>query len=116
VVQTSIAGGQQLLDVLPALGMARADRVGVGVFVDQQDLRLAFQGRVDVEFHLDAAAMLDRLARQDLHAAQQALGLAPSVGLDDADQHVQPLGLPATSGAQHLVGLAHAGRHARETP
>ena len=35
------AGGQQLLDVLPALGVARAGGVGVGQLVDQQDRRMA---------------------------------------------------------------------------
>ena len=44
------AGRDQLLHVLPALGMAAVGRVGVGEFVDDDQLRLALQGRVDVEF------------------------------------------------------------------
>ena len=42
------AGGQQLLDVLPALGVAGPGDVGVGELVDQRHLRPAGQHRVDV--------------------------------------------------------------------
>ena len=42
------AGGEQLLDVLVALRMAAAGRVGVGELVDQRELRPARQDRVEV--------------------------------------------------------------------
>ena len=76
------AGGQHFVDILPALGMAAAGHIGVGVFVDQQQARPARQRRVEVELLHDLVAVDDRLARQDLEAFDQLLGLAPAVGLD----------------------------------
>ncbi len=52
------AGAEQLLHVLPALGMARARRVGVGVFVEQQQARPAAQRRVEVELQQLVVAVL----------------------------------------------------------
>ncbi len=108
------AGGDQLLDILPALGMARARDIGVGAFVHQQQPRPAGQGGVDVELHQGAAAVGDGFSWQDLEALEQGRGLGPAVGLDQADRHVGPLGLPPRRLLQHLVGLAHARRHAEE--
>ena len=82
------AGGQQFVDVLPALGMAAARHVGVGVFVDQQQARPARQRRVEVELLHHLVAVDDRLARQDLEAVDQLLGLAPAVRLDQAGDDV----------------------------
>ncbi len=105
-------GVEQLLHVLPALGMARSGGIGVGVFVHQQQARLARQGAVDVELQQLVFAILDGRARQDVQPFQQGLGLLASVGLHDADNHVDALGAAALAGAQHLVGLAYARRHA----
>ena len=49
------AGGQQLLDVQIALGVAAAGRVGVGELVDQHELRAAREDGVEVH-------LLERLA------------------------------------------------------
>ncbi len=108
------AGGQKLLDVLPALGMARAVRIGVGVFVDQQQSRAALQRGVQIEFQQGAVAVGEGLAGEGLKILGQGLGLAAAVGLDHADDHVHALGLAAGGGGQHGVGLAHAGGHAQE--
>ncbi len=107
-------GGQQLLHVLPALGMARTWRVGVGVLVDQQQLRLARQRRVEVELHQRAAAILDRPARQDLEVRKPRLGLLAAMGLDHADQHLAAVLMPPMGLGEHLVGLADPRRHAEE--
>ena len=56
-----------------------------------------------------------RLARDDLEALEQRLGLLAAVRLDDADDDV--VRRPCAAGArrlQHLVGLADAGRRAEE--
>ena len=53
------ACGQQLLDVLPALGVARARHVGVRQFVDQQQAGLARQCAVEVELGQLLAAVRD---------------------------------------------------------
>ncbi len=49
VVNDVDAGVEQFLDVLPALGVARAGRVGVRQLVDQDQRRLARQRGVEVE-------------------------------------------------------------------
>ena len=82
------ARGQQLLDILPALGMAAAGNVGVGIFVDQQQSRAARERRVEVELLHDLIAVDDRLAREDLEAFDQRLRLAPPVRLDQTGHDV----------------------------
>ena len=108
------AGGDQFLDVLPALGMAAFGRVGVGELVDDDQLGLALQRRVDVELLDGPAAIVDDPARQDLEALEQRAGLRAAVGLDQADDDVDALGLEAARAQQHRVGLADAGRGAEE--
>ena len=49
-VQTSMPAAMQFLDILVALGMAAARRVGMGQFIDDDDARLAGQRRVEIEF------------------------------------------------------------------
>ena len=66
---------EQFLDVLPALGMAALRRVGVGEFVDDDQLGPAAQGAVEVEF-LDLPLLIAHdAARQDFEAARQRLGV-----------------------------------------
>ena len=108
------AGSQQLVDVLPALGMAAAGHIGVGVFVDQQQARPARERRVEVELLHDLIAVDDRLARQDVEAFDQLLGLAPAVRLDQAGHNVAPTRFLGAGGGEHGVGLADAGRGAEK--
>ena len=106
--------GQQFLDVLMALHMSAALDVGMGELVDNGELRLAPEQRVEVHLGEDAAAIAKLAARQDVEAAQQRLGLRPAVGLDDADDHVRAFLAPLTRGLEHGVGLADAGVGAEE--
>ena len=108
------AGRQQLLDVLPALGMAAAGDVGVRELVDEQKSRLARERLVEVELAQDLVDVDRRLARDDLEAVEQRLRLAPSVRLDEADDDVAPLGLLGARRRQHGVSLADAGRGAQK--
>ena len=82
------AGVEQLLDVLPALLVARARDVRVRELVDERDLRLAGEDRVDVHLLERRAAVLDRSPRDDLEVADLLGGLRPAVGLDEADDDV----------------------------
>ena len=103
------ARGQQFLDVLPALRVARAGHVRVRQFVDQHQPRPPLERRIDIEFRQCLATVVDAPARQDVETVQQGLGLGPAVGLDEADQ--RPVaGVELARGRQHGVGLAHAGR------
>ena len=58
--------------------------------------------------------VLDPLARHDLEAVQQRLGLGPAMGLDDADHDIGAGLLFGMRALQHLVGLADAGGGADE--
>ncbi|MNS73633.1 hypothetical protein D3C72_1070800 [compost metagenome] len=103
------AGGQQLLHVLPALGVARAGRVGVGEFVDQQHGGLARQCGVEVELRERAAPVGQLAQRQRVEPREQRGGLAAAVGFDHADEHVAPGLALAPGGAEHGPGLADTG-------
>ena len=108
------AGVEQLLDVLPALGVLAARGVGVGEFVDQHHLgaggpaprRTSSSGKLP-------AAVVDVARRDDLDAVEQLGGLLAAVGLDDRGDHVGAALEPAVRLAEHREGLADAGRRAQ---
>ena len=107
------AGVEQLLDVLPALGMARRRLAPRGVrvrkLVDEENLGPPAQRSVEIEFLLDDAAIADWQARQPLETFHQPLGLDPPVRLNVPDDDV---GASRSRGAcclEHRVGLADAG-------
>ena len=108
------AAVQDLLHVEVALRMAAAGRVGVGEFVDQDDLRPAGEDGVEVHLLEPAALVLDAPARNDLETLEQRLGLLPAVGFDDADDDVVAVLLAGARRLQHFVGLADAGSGADE--
>jgi len=108
------AGGEQLLDVEIALGMAPARRVGVRELVDQHELRPAQQDAVEIHLLEHAALVVDPTARNHLDPEGERLGLAPPVGLDHADDHVDALAELGLRRLQHLIGLAHPRCRAQE--
>ncbi len=112
------ARGEQLLDVLPALGVARArlalHRVAVGELVHQQHPRLARKRGVEVELAQRRAAVAHFEVGQPLQPLQQRLGVGAPVRLDVADHHVDALRLQRVRLLQHRVGLADAGGGAEE--
>ena len=104
------AGVAQLLDILPALGMAAARRVGVGQLVYQRHLRVAGQHRVYVEFAEGVGTMLQRAARQDLEGRGQRHGLGAAMGFDDAGHDILAIAQHLRARPQHLEGFAHTRR------
>ena len=106
------AGVQDLLHVEVALGMAAAGCVGVGKFVDKDDLRPAGENGVEVHLVEPATLVVDAPARNDLEAFEQGLGLLPAVGFNDPDDDIVAVLLPGTGGLQHFIGLADAGSSA----
>ena len=62
VLMTVMPWSEQLLDVLPALLVLRAGRVGVGELVDQGDVRRPPHDGVGVHLLERAPAILDRAA------------------------------------------------------
>ena len=108
------AGGEQLFDVLPAPGVAGVGRVAVREFVDEDQLGFAGQRRVEVEFGLLVLMSEHGAARQHFKAAEQLLGLWPTVGLDQADENVYALVFRLVCGGEHRIGFADAGAGAEE--
>jgi hypothetical protein len=99
---------EQLLDVLPALGVARAGDVGVRELVDDRQLGLASQHRVDVHLGEFGAAVLDGLARHHFKVADHRLRVLAAVRLDERDDHVGAAIGAAVRLLQHRVCLADA--------
>ena len=83
---------EQLLHVLPALGVARARGVGVGELVEQEEGGLAGEGGVEVELAEAHAPVLDLPRREPLQPLDQGGGLRPPVRLHPADDDVDALG------------------------
>ena len=74
------AAGKQLLDVEIALWMAATRRVGVGKFIDQRDLRMARDQRVEIHLLDQLIPVLEPPARNNFQAVQQRFGLQPVRG------------------------------------
>ena len=100
---------QQLLHVLPALGVARALDVAVRQFIDQQHVRLARQRRVQVKL-LEAAAPVGNSAQRQLFKPGHQLGcFAAAMRFHHAQHDFAPGLVRALGGAEHGVGFADTG-------
>ncbi len=103
------AGRQQLLHVLPALGVAGAGDVGVGELVDQHHLGAPGQDGVDVHLREGGVPVLQILAPDLLQAVQHHLGARPVVVLHERDHAVGAAFDPPVRLGEHRVRLADAG-------
>jgi hypothetical protein len=101
-------GREQLRHVLMALDVAAALDVGMRELVDDGELRLAPEQRVEVHLGEDAAAIHQAPPRQDLETAQQGLGLGAPVRFDHTDHDVDALAATLLRRLEHGVGLADA--------
>ena len=100
---------QQLLHILPALGMARAAHIAVCQLVEQQHFRAPRQCRIQIEL-VQLPALVDQLTpRQQLQVMQLLLGLGAAVSFHQPHQHAAPSLALALRGRQHGIGLAHPG-------
>ena len=102
------AGGQQLLHILPAFGMARAGDVGVRQLIHQDQRGLARERTVQIELGQHLAAIGHLLERQALKTFDQRLGFLPAVGLHHADDDIHPYLRLLARGGKHRIGLADA--------
>ena len=100
-------GGQEGVDVLPALGVAGAGDVGVGQFVDEGDVGVAGQDGVQVHLLEAGAPVVEDLAGDDLEVGQLGGGVGPAVGLHEPDHDVGVTITAPASLVQHGVRLAH---------
>ena len=97
-------GVEELLDVLPALLVARARDVGVRELVDERDLGRAGEDRVDVHL-LEARVRGTRCVRRGTTSRSPicAAVFGAAVGLDEADHDV---GAAAASAALPSLSIA----------
>ena len=77
--------------------------------VDEDQRRVAFLRRVEIEFAHRTPVKAHIGQRQHLEALQQHLGFLAPVGLDDADDDVPALVAQRARRGEHCVGLADAG-------
>jgi hypothetical protein len=108
------AGIEQFVDVLPALQMACALHVRMREFVDENQLRLAGERGIEIEFSELAAAVFDMRERQNLEPFKQRRGLATAMRFGDADQHIHAFVAAPLCGLQHRVRFAHTRRRTEE--
>src|ERR1019366_574351 len=101
------------LDVLPALVMAHPGSIGVGQLIDQDDLGAAGEDCLHVHLGELGAAVVDGDPGQHLEGADRLGGARPSVGLDEAEDHVLAAVAPVPTLAQHGEGLARAGHRSQ---
>src|ERR1017187_10572271 len=94
--------------------MTAARHVGVGEFVDQNDLWPASDDGVEVHFLKPLALVLKAPARDDIETVQQRFGLFPAMSLHDADDNIVAVFASGTGLLQHFVGLADARRRTHE--
>ncbi len=111
---------EQLLDVLPALRVARrglaAEQIRVRELVDEQDRGAAFERRVEIELVPHDPAVADRQVRQGFEPFHEPLCLGAAVRLDVADHDLRAARARRACGREHREGLAYAGRGAEEDP
>ena len=105
---------EQFLHVLPALGMAAVGRVAMGQFIDDEQLWRALQRRIDVEFLKHAAAVVEPPLREDFQALDQRHRFLAPMGLDNADDDIDPVGFQPLRALQHGKSLADTGCCAQE--
>ncbi len=103
------AAGEDFLHIHVALRMTTAARIGMGKFIDEDELRAA--GKDGVEIHLVEllAAIVDQPSRHDLETIDQRLGFLAAMGFDDADDDIEAICKARPAGHQHFIGLADAG-------
>ena len=82
--------------------------------IDQSELRMAGEQRIEIEVIERLTAVIEVLARENFKPGQQSLGLGTAMGFDQSDDDIDAsLGAPGRF-LQHGVGLAHARRGAKE--
>ena len=110
------AGVEQLVDVRPALLVARTRRIAVGQLVDEDEVGMAAQDGVHVHLGELAAAVLDRPARHDLEVADLIGGALAAVCLDESDDDIGAALAAAASLVEHGERLADARRRPQVDP
>jgi hypothetical protein len=101
-------GCEQLLDVLPALGVAGPRGVRVRELVHERDVGPARQEGLEVHLAEGRPAVGHRRAGKDLEPPGHRLRVPAAVGLHEPDDDVGPALAPSVALLEHLVRLADA--------
>src|SRR5580658_6470169 len=80
--------GEKILNIFVALAMLAAGNIGVGQFIDEDDLRLARKNGIHIHFFEDGSLVLHFSARNGFHLGRQLFDAFAAVGFDDANDHV----------------------------
>ena len=107
-------GLEQVRDVLVALAVLDARRVGVRELVDEAQLGRPRQQPGEIHLAHRVAAVVDDAEGLDLEPLCLRRRLRPPVRLEHADDDVAPVLRRRATLLQHAVGLADARRHAQE--
>ena len=103
---TAMPWSQDLLDILPAFGIAAARRIVECQLIDQADLRMAAEDGGEVDRAIDGG--------DDLQAGDDFGNGAGDVALRRGDDHVLAALLAAAALVEHAEGFADARRVAQE--
>ena len=107
-------GIEKLFDILPAFGVARAWRIAVRQFINQDQRRPARQRGIEIEFVDVASTMREAALGEGAEPFQHRRGLFPTVGFRHADQNIQSLGAQPLRFRQHCPGFTDARTGAKE--
>ena len=102
-------GVEELLDVFPTLLVTRSRDVRVCELVDESDLRIAREDRVEVHLLERPVAIGDLPPRHHLEVADLLCRLLSAVRLDVPDDDVLAVVAAAAAFVQHREGLADTG-------
>ena len=105
---------QNLFNILIALGVAAAVRVGVGQFVHQKNFRLARQRRIHIKFIKGDISVGNTEKRELFKTIKQCGCFRAGMGFDITGDDVYSLRLGRMRGLEHGGGLAHSGGIAEE--
>ena len=105
---------QNLEDIFIALVVLAALDVGMREFIDERDLRVARQNRVNVHLFEGGAFVFQLLARHRFQPGSQLGRDLAAVSFHHPDDHILPAAAPPEAFAQHLVGFADARSIAEE--
>ena len=106
-VMTLMLLDDQLVDILEALLVPGSRDIGVRELIDDRDIGLARDDRVEVHLVLRGAAIVDGAPRNDLEVANFGHRVGAVVRFHETDDHVDPLGAQLMRLLQHLVGFSY---------
>src|SRR5262245_7815575 len=101
-----------MLDILVTSFVPGTRNVGMRELVDDRDLGMTRQDRVEVHLLEGCPAVCDFLEGYNFEVGDKRLGLGPPVGFDKSEHHVSALVAEFPRLLEHTIGLTYASRGA----